>query len=105
MTIALQIDNETVLIDDVDLDLVSWNWYLDYNNVTPRVVGRKPSKRGERRKNSNLLKLHRVVISRRLGRELSPYEQVRHMDKNPFNNTRNNVVLCSEFIRGKNEAN
>lgn len=105
--LPLPIEGETFLIpltrgyvaivDAIDADLVNVGWcastpmkphYSPYAQKTlPRVEwvdGKKI-----------IIRLHRVVLERILGRKLLRYEECDHVDNNPLNDRRSNLRLAT----------
>mgnify|MGYP006053658497 CR=1 FL=1 len=69
------------LIDASDKDLCNVRWYCAANFYAI---------------NKYLRQMHRVILSRILGRDLLPNEIVDHIDRNPLNNTRANLRLATK---------
>lgn len=75
-----------------DNDLLDLWWVRDHKGY----LMRRPM-----RINRRVKFLHRVVLSRKVGRELLPHEHCDHIDRNKMNNTRSNlrIVTISENNR------
>lgn len=103
ITIPLTRGYSTV-IDATDSDLASlkWNTHQDINTCyadrTKQIAGKK----------SHIL-MHRVILSRMLGRDLLPSERVDHIDLDGLNNRRGNLRLANgsqnQHNRGKQSNN
>jgi hypothetical protein len=78
------------LVDDEDADLadVRWNAARDRNTFYAR---RNTARYGKRTTEY----MHRVIMSRMLGRPLQRHEQVDHVDHDGLNNRRSNLRLAS----------
>lgn len=76
-------------ISDEDADLAENAWHVDHYGYIKRNGKRSPGTRGPK------LFMHRIVLSRVLGRELLSSEFVDHIDRNPLNNTRENLRLAT----------
>lgn len=93
--IELSLGNDQVaLIDDVDAELAQLHWWV---NSRGYVVARNYSPYRPR-----LIRLHRAVLERALGRRLSSRLDVDHIDGDPLNNTRDNLRPAT---RQQNQAN
>lgn len=85
-------------VDDEDADLVNNTWtyhrvrsrYSQFNTASERLVRHK-DENGKK----GLLILHRVIVERMLGRELTRSEAIDHIDRNPLNNSRSNLRLAT----------
>ena len=58
----------------------------DYKRVRYKLVHRKGKK----------VPLHRVLAEEALGKPLPPGAIVHHLDLNPYNNTKTNLVICPD---------
>lgn len=87
-----------VSIEDADLAEVSWRVRLSFGRVyafkqTSRTLGTR-----------KYIHLHRVILSRKLGRELLPHEQVDHINMNGLDNRRENLRLATHSQNNHNRT-
>lgn len=86
-------------VDDLDADLAEFKWHTvgDGDDVYVRrfLPRSKPRK---------IVLLHRLILERILGRELTPNELPDHKDLNPMNNTRENIRLASWSQNNSNKG-
>ena len=89
MIIKLTYGHETVIDEaDSDLALLKWSTRRSYNKFYAyRATG---------------VHMHRIILSRVLGRELLPSELVDHEDGNGLNNRRDNLRLASHAQNARN---
>jgi hypothetical protein len=85
---------DVALIDDVDAELAQLHWWL---NSRGYVTAKTHSPWGRR-----LIRLHRAVMERAIGRRLPSSVDVDHIDGEPLNNTRDNLRMAT---RQQNQAN
>lgn len=94
-------------VDAVDGDLALLGWYAlrhpNYPEGSQYKAGRKVKRRN--------VFIHRVILERVLGRELTAREEVDHEDRNPLNNRRSNLRLatrtqnnCNQGVRKDNSS-
>lgn len=79
------------IIDDVDADLADIKWYAKDGRgefYAARCVRLRPCVR-------KMVRMHRVILERILGRKLKSGEVVDHVDGNGLHNTRNNIRLAT----------
>jgi hypothetical protein len=81
------------IVDPVDADLAAHKWCAN-NGKAPYAV-RKIAK-------SQYAFMHRVVLSRKLGRELLPSELVDHIDGDISNNRRDNLRVATAAQNTRN---
>ena len=78
---------QTAIIDAVDVDLVTLKWCAVKTRCGNYYAGRSTGHRLSRR----IQFMHRVILERALGRELSSDEEVDHIDLDRLNNRRSNL--------------
>lgn len=88
----------TYLIDDQDVEAVKyWTWTLSDTGYARR---RRPKKREPGI--AAFIRLHHVVMERKLGRLLKPSEWVDHRNGNPLDNRRSNLRICNVLQNAHN---
>lgn len=95
ITIPLTKGQETI-VDPVDADLAQLKWHSQSN-----YAGRWASIKGGQER--NMLLLHRIVLGRKLNRELDSNEHCDHIDGNPLNNRRENLRLATPRENSRNK--
>lgn len=87
-------------VDNEDADLGNVTWYAQPARFKGNLYGYYTVRRnkGDRK----LVYMHRVIMERMLGRELTKDEVVDHIDHNRLNNQRCNLRVCT---RSQNRAN
>ena len=87
---------KVAIVDDEDADLALLNWYCA-NGYAGRNI---PGDNGKQKQEL----LHRVVYERKIGRKLRPGEQVDHIDRNTFDDRRENLRLATNAQNGANQG-
>lgn len=91
----MKTENEILAyVDDSDSDLLSSDWYLHSHGYITKAL----TLNGRR----NQIYMHRVIMSRVLGRDIDSREKVDHIDGNPANNSRSNLRLANNSQNGGN---
>lgn len=106
MTVIIQLTRgQETVISDEDADLAGLKWSASFRDR----YGSGGKYIAQRKGKGQMIPLHRVVLTRMIGRELAKGEFVDHVDGDPLNNTRENLRLatCSQNSanRGKQQNN
>lgn len=86
-----RIDKYESIISIEDFDLNQYNWCV--HKVRNTIYAYRNSYQSQKAKQT--IMMHRVILSRKLGRDLLPTEHVDHIDGNGLNNTRDNLRLAT----------
>jgi HNH endonuclease len=86
---------QVAIVDDCDADLAAVNWSCS-NGYAKRSIGA--------RGNEIQLSMHRVILERIIGRELSTDEVPDHIDRNKSNNSRSNLRVATRQKNSMNRA-
>lgn len=84
----------TTIIDDCDRDLAELNWHILPGGNTQYAVRHGSG--------SSKSRLHIIILERIIQRQLSPLEEVDHIDRDGLNNLRSNLRAAT---RSQNQIN
>ena len=93
----------TTIVDNIDSDLAKYNWIAATHKRDISIVYAQNNiyfPDGIRR----TIMLHRIILGRILGRELTTNERCDHIDGNGLNNLRSNLRLATICQNRKNSA-
>jgi len=94
----------TTSIDEIDSYILDHKWKAifdpKYGNGGSYKVARNSYTVDNKR---STIYLHRIILSHVLGRELSSYEEVDHIDLNTLNNCRSNLRLATHSQNSSNQ--
>lgn len=79
--------NQSAIIDDIDVELLDFNWYCTKGGYACR----DNRKKGERK----VIYMHRLILSRKIGRSLNSSEVSDHINRNTLDNRRNNLRIAT----------
>ncbi len=79
------------VVDAIDADLLQWSWGIRIAPPKWVYATRPVRENGER----HCIRMHRMIMSRVLGRNLERWEFVDHHDLNSLNNQRSNLRLAT----------
>lgn len=100
-TVEIQLtQGYTAIIDAVDADLAVLKWRVNVGRHTYYALHSTTSVGVKRR----TIQLHRVILSRMLGRELLRTEQVDHVNLNGLDNRRENLRLATHAQNKRNQG-
>jgi hypothetical protein len=85
------------IVDEIDADLAQSNWHVSAQATTRYAVRNKRTPKGQR-----LEQMHRIILSRILGRRLKRGEYTDHINHDGFDNRRCNLRVASRSENGRN---
>lgn len=87
----IEIKDKTILFDDVDSDLINHKWFLIPSGYVIAKI------------NQRLTYMHRLILSRKLNRELTSKEDTDHINRIRVDNRRENLrpATRSQNLRNK----
>lgn len=91
----------TIWLDEADLDLLTRRWKISISNGGAYLV-RNYWVMIDGRRRCRTMRLHRVILERKLERELEPGELPDHKNLNPLDNRRTNLRVAT---RSQNAMN
>lgn len=91
--------NQVAFVDDIDSDLLDYNWKALYIEATDRYCAVRNS---GGRIHLHAILMHRVILSRVLSRPLLDTERVDHINLDSLMNSRDNLRLSTS---SENQAN
>lgn len=98
--------DQTTIIDDIDSDLASLNWYASWDKTIQNFYVRRSIRKGLKQTTQYM---HYIILSRMLERELSRLERVDHINRDTLDNRRENLRLATHsqnaINRGKHRDN
>jgi hypothetical protein len=101
MTIVIPLTKgQFTIIDDEDADLASFKWTAIQSRGIYYAKRRGTNSLGK----PGITTLHRIILARKLGRDLLPTEEPDHWDRDSLNNTRENLRLASRIQNVQNRG-
>ena len=102
-TVVIQLTRgKSALIDDIDIDLANHRWHTHQGKGKNSRVFYAKRRSYDQGVPGKWIRMHRLILSRVLGRELVPNEYVDHINHDGLDNRRSNLRLST---KGQNAAN
>lgn len=86
MAVKILAGGTFTLVSDVDADFIQYTWFITKSGYVARNTPRP---------NRRQMRLHRAVLARALGRQLSRDERVDHVNGNRLDNRRENLRIAT----------
>lgn len=81
-----------IRVSDIDADLAEFAWFSNSNGYAVRAGNHSP----------RLVRMHRVIAGRMLGRKLERHELVDHINRNRLDNRRSNLRIVGYAENNRN---
>lgn len=81
-----------IRVSDIDADLADFVWFANSNGYAVRAGNHNP----------RLIRMHRLIAGRMLGRELEQRELVDHINRNRLDNRRSNLRIVDYAQNNRN---
>jgi len=89
---------KVALVSAEDTDLMTFNWFAHYSKKAYYAYRMSTRKVGKRQ----IIKMHRIILERILGRTLEPNEYPDHKNGNGLDNQRSNLRLATAAQNSQN---
>jgi hypothetical protein len=92
---------KSAFVDDVDSDLSRYKWFSLSANHDPTYC--RAVRKSSTTRKSKTVYMHRVILSRSIGRDLLFSDQVDHINHNALDNRRSNLRLARRSDNSRNQ--